>query len=97
MDIQKLAGSMTRSEFDKLLNELSMINHLGLMQEYTTNYNLMIQEGTDPLSAREYANYDALINPNTGYYKQELQAKIIIYNREKEIAKTKTLKPEPNY
>ena len=82
MDILKLAGSLTKSEFSNALEEIKLINHLGLIHDYCQAFNLMIEEGTDIESALHYAYFDMLIEEETGHWKEELRDRIKDYRKE---------------
>ena len=81
MEILKLASSLTHTEFKEALNDIAFMNYLGLIREYVNDFDIMINEGTDPHSALHYALYDMIINPDTGKYKEELESKIEAYKK----------------
>ena len=75
MDILKLAGSLTKSEFNRALEEIKLINHLGLMHDYCQAFDLMVEEGADIETALHYVYYDMFIEEATGQYKEEFKVK----------------------
>jgi hypothetical protein len=82
MDILKLAGSLTNSEFDRALVEIKLINHLGLIHDYCQAFDLMVEEGVDIHTALHYVHFDLLIEETTGQYKEEFRQKIKNYYTE---------------
>jgi hypothetical protein len=82
MDILKIAGSLTKSEFNRALEEIKLINHLGLIHDYCQAFDLMVEEGTDIHSALHYAYFDMVIEEATGQYKEELRDRIKEYYAE---------------
>ena len=82
MDILKLAGSLTKSEFSNVLEEIRLINYLGLIHDYCQAFDLMVEEGTDIHSALHYAYFDMLIEEETGQWKEELRDRIKDYRKE---------------
>jgi hypothetical protein len=82
MDILKLAESLTKSEFSNVLEEIRLINYLGLIHDYCQAFDLMVEEGTDIHSALHYAYFDMLIEEETGHWKEELRDRIKDYRKE---------------
>ena len=81
MEILKLAGSLTHMEFKQALNDIALMNYLGIIREYVEHFDSMVDEGTEVNSALHYAQYDMIINPDTGKYKKELESKIEAYEK----------------
>jgi hypothetical protein len=63
MDILALSKTLTHEEFDQVLKEISGLNKKGLIEEYITLVNVMLEGGTDLFSASGYAHYDLLYGP----------------------------------
>lgn len=76
MDILQLSDSLTHSEFKQALNDIALMNYLGILREYADHFDSMLEEGTDLQSALHYSHYDMVIDPETGKYKKELESKI---------------------
>jgi hypothetical protein len=60
MDILALSKTLSHEEFDQVLKEISELNKEGLIEEYITLVNIMLEEGTDLFSASGYAHYDLM-------------------------------------
>jgi hypothetical protein len=66
MDILALSKTLTHEEFDQVLKEISELNKKGLIEEYITLVNVMLEGGTDLFSASGYAQYDLMYGPDSG-------------------------------
>jgi hypothetical protein len=66
MDILALSKTLTHEEFDQVLKEMSELNKKGLIEEYITLVNVMLEGGTDLFSSLGYAHYDLMYGPDSG-------------------------------
>jgi hypothetical protein len=73
MYILTLAKSVSKTEFKEALDCMKQINDAGLMIEFIDLVKEMELEGTDIMSCIYNANYDLLIDRETGKWKKELE------------------------
>jgi hypothetical protein len=63
MDILALSKTLTHEDFDQVLKEISELNKKGLIEEYITLVNVMLEEGSSLFIASGCAHYDLLYGP----------------------------------
>ena len=73
MDILTLSKSLSKSEFKEALFCIEKVNDAGLLLEFIDLVNGFVRQGTDLDSAIHHANYDLLIDLETGKYKKEIE------------------------
>lgn len=73
MNILELSKTVSKQEFKDALNCMKQVNDAGLMIEFIDLVKEMELEGTDIMSCIYNANYDLLIDRETGKWKKELE------------------------
>jgi RIO-like serine/threonine protein kinase len=79
MDILKLAESLTHQELDKVLQEIKLMNNLGIIHDYCNHFDLLVEEGMSVYQATYHTYYKMVTQPGSSHYKPEFRDKIKEY------------------
>jgi hypothetical protein len=74
LNILTLSQSLTKEQFTEALYCFEQINDAGLMVEFVDLVVELMEQGSSLDSAIHHANYDLLIDSETGKYKKEIEA-----------------------